>query len=62
MLMAADCMAYAAVRQRNAHLFEGLGGWQQVVHREVPVAEMRMFCAPAALFGGWFPVWMLSCL
>ena len=39
----AECPAYAAVRQRHACLFEGLGGWQQVVHREVSPTELRLF-------------------
>jgi hypothetical protein len=38
----AECPAYAAVRQRHARLFEGLGGWQQVVHREVSPTELRL--------------------
>ena len=41
--MIAECTAYAAVRQRHAHLFEDLGGWQQVVHRVVSSADMRQF-------------------
>ena len=41
--MIAECTAYAAVRQRHAHLFECLGGWQQVVHRAVSSADMRQF-------------------
>ncbi len=41
--MIAECSAYAAVRQRHSHLFGVLGGWQQVVHRAVPAADMRRF-------------------
>ena len=39
----AECPAYAAVRQRHARLFEGLGGWQHVVHRVVSSSELRQF-------------------
>lgn len=43
----AECPAYAAVRRRHAHLFEDLGGWQQVVHRAVSSAELRQFMSQA---------------
>lgn len=43
MHMIAECTAYAAVRRRHAHLFEGLGGWNQVVSRAVSAGDMRQF-------------------
>ena len=41
--MIAECAGYVAVRRRHAHLFEGFGGWQQVVNRQFSSADIRHF-------------------
>lgn len=41
--MLAECTCYAAVRERHQHIFESLGGWRQVVDRQVSAQQFREF-------------------